>query len=393
MGMIDWPLYLACLSALAIGFALGYRYTKQSDKNSPSRIDGHYFKGLNFLLNEQPDAAIDSFISALEVNSETLETHLALGKLLRKRGEVDRAIRIHQNLLARPGLTLLQAQQAQYELATDFAKSGLFDRAEGLLSELVSKDGPYKVKGLERLLEVYRDEKEWEQGLEVLQKLSGSRLSRSYDDWAHIRAHFCCELAEEGIQSKQYKEVRIWLKLALSYDKQHVRAGLLLGRLEIATGNAVKGIIQLRKLVDQRSDYISEAIPCLTDAYQQLGDIEGYRSLLATLDDRHTSVFLAMSDVIERQDGHLAAAEYIAQKVVDQPSDLGLHKLLDYYLSFSEGKAHDYLSSLKVVMDQLVSNTVFYQCKHCGFSGKQLHWLCPSCKTWGSLKPRKRSKV
>lgn len=389
--MLDWPLYLALVAALAIGFFLGYRYKKKknlANTSSSSPIDNYYFKGLNFLLNEQPDAAIDAFIGALEVNSETLETHLALGNLLRKRGEVDRAIRIHQNLLARPGLALSQTHQVQYELATDFMKSGLLDRAEGLLKKLVAQDGEYKIEGLKRLLELYRDEKEWHEGLDILQQLAGSRLSRNYEDWASVRAHFCCELAEQEIIAGNYLSSRQWLKQALGYDKQNIRAGLLLGRLEIAVGEIAKGISQLQKVALQNTEYAAEVIPFLSSAYLQQGSVDSYKLFLSKLYDEtfDPSVLLVQADLIAENQSELAAAEYVAKEVVKHPSSSGLYKLLEYYLAFSDGKTRDYLCSLRSVMEEVVSNDSQYQCRNCGFTGKQLHWLCPSCKTWGEIK-------
>lgn len=387
--MIDWQLYLALVIAIGLGFFLGARYGRQEDKKSAGQfIDENYFKGLNLLLNEQPDEAIETFIAALEVNSETLETHLALGKLLRKQGEVDRAIRIHQNLLARPGLTLGHVQQAQYELATDFVKSGLFDRAEALLVELVDKSGPYRVNGLERLLEIYRDEKEWGKGLGVLQQLSGSKLSRAYDEWAPIRAHFCCELSEEAILEGNYRDARQYIKQALSFDRDSIRVGLLLGRLEIEQSNYSKGIAQLQNLAVQNDEYLGEIIPLLSEAYAQSASTREYRNFLTRINStcKHESVLLALSELIASDDGELAAAEYVAQEVIAHPSGIGLHKLLDYYLHFSEGKTKKYLVSLQEVMNGVIADNVHYRCKHCGFKAQALYWLCPSCKKWGGFR-------
>ena len=388
--MFDLSLYLFLVLALAIGFFLGRRYSSQ--KFPPpvvSPIDEHYFKGLNFLLNEQPDAAIDAFINALEVNSDTLDTHVALGNLLRKRGEVDRAIRIHQNLLARPGLTLNQIQYAQYELATDFVKAGLLDRAESLLTDLVSQDGSYKLQSLKRLLEIYRDEKEWQLGLGILQKLSGSRLSRHYDEWVSVRAHFCCELAEEKVIQLDYLAARQWLKQALSYDKRSMRAGLLMGRLEIAVGDFSKGLVQLKKVASQHMEYMAEIIPCLSAAYEGLDDTEGYRAFLLHLYALSPDPLIAieLADIIAKTESQLAAAKYISTEVVKHPSAAGLYQLLGYYLDFSQGETKEYLESLESVMTTVISNHVSYQCRHCGFKAKKLHWLCPSCKKWEAIKP------
>ena len=389
--MSGWELYLALIVALIIGFWQGKRHASRRERVLANSPNHQYFQGLNFLLNEQPDAAIESFIKALEVNSETLETHLALGKLLRNRGEVDKAIRIHQNLLARPGLTRDQSQQAQYELATDFAKAGLLDRAEGLLKTLVKEGGDFQLLGLQRLLEVYQDEKEWEQGLKILQLLSGSRFSKSYEQWAAIRAHFCCELAETAIGTVNHSAARQWLKQALIYDKQSVRASLLLGRLDIAMGNTQRGVQQLRKIAEQNLDYLPEALPYLLEGYRELGDLKKYSLFLAEAYQQNASsvVMAELTDMIAKQEGERAAVEFIAQEVKVNPSGMGLHKLLDYYLRFADGKTQEHLSALKLVMERVISRCPSYQCQSCGFKGQRLHWLCPSCKQWGVVKPVK----
>ena len=387
--MFEWPLYLGLLLALAIGFWQGYRYGKKRHRKASLNINDQYFQGLNFLLNEEPDAAIDTFINALDVNSETLETHLALAKLLRKRGEVDRAIRIHQNLLARPGLARDQLQQAQYELATDFAKAGLLDRAEGLLTTLVDQEGPFQIPGLKRLLEVYQDEKEWQQGLQVLQRLGGSRFSKNFDQWAPIRAHFCCELAEQAIIKQNHDGARQWLRQALGFDKQNVRANLLSGRLEIATGNPQKGVAQLQKVAESHPDYLAELLPFLAEGFQQLQALPRYRNWLETVYQNHPMPAIAcgLADVVAQLEGERAAAEFIAADVREHPSGMGLHQLLDYYLHFADGTTREHLASLQTVMRRIISRSANYQCRHCGFRGQKLHWLCPSCKHWGTIKP------
>jgi len=387
--MFDWQLYLALITALAFGFWQGKRYQSRDDKSATHSLNQEYFQGLNFLLNEEPDAAIDSFINALEVNSETLETHLALAKLLRKRGEVDRAIRIHQNLLARPGLSKEQSEQAQYELAVDFTKAGLLDRAEGLLVTLIKEEGPFQQLGLVLLLEVYRDEKEWEDGLAILHTLSGSRFSKNYDKWASTRAHFCCELAEKGIINSEFDATRRWLKQALGYDKQNARASLLLGRLEIAAGKTEKGIQQLQRIVEQSPDYVSEALPYLADGYKKLKQLNKYRVFLSETNQKFDNPILVaeLTDVIAIQDGDAAAAEFIAMEVREHPSGVGLYKLLDYYLSFADQKTKNHLSALQTVMGRVIQRSPQYQCRQCGFKGQKLHWLCPSCKQWGKIKP------
>jgi lipopolysaccharide biosynthesis regulator YciM len=390
--MPSFALYLGLVAALAIGFWQGVRFTRRRQKKITHSLNHDYFQGLNFLLNEEPDAAIETFIKALEVNSETLETHLALAKLLRKRGEVDRAIRIHQNLLARPGLTKEQSQQAQYELATDFTKAGLLDRAEGLLKALTQEEGAFQTKGLIRLLGVYRDEQEWQDGLHVLQKLAGSRFSKTYDRWASIRGHFCCELAEQAIINTGYEAARQWLKQALSYDKHSPRANLLLGRLEIAAGNTNRGIQQLQKIAEQTPEYLSEALPYIADGYRQ---IEGFSRYYLFLQSSYQSspepiIVAELADVIALKDGEAAAAEFIASEAIKNPSSIAFDKLLDYSSTLTSVKNNEYLSALQQFIKRGITNSYQYQCHKCGFKGQKLHWLCPSCKQWGTIKPIKR---
>jgi lipopolysaccharide biosynthesis regulator YciM len=385
--MSDGLLYIVILFTLAVGFLLG-RHRKEDKLPDIDSLDKNYFEGLNYLLNEQPDKAIDTFIQALEVNSDTLETHLALGRLLRKRGEVDRAVRIHQNLLAHPSLNSQQMQQAQYELAIDYVKSGLLDRAEELLQLLVKNDGPYKQSGLKQLLEIYQDEKEWLLGLEVLQQLSGARLSRDSEKWAAIRAHFSCELAEEALEKDDFVVARQHLKQALAVDKQSVRSSILLGRIEIHTGDTVNGISRLQKVIDLRHDYIVEVLPYILSSYRKVNKQKECLEYLLSLNEKahHPDVLISAADLIEVEKGALSAAEFVAAEVVRSPTSLGLLKLLDYYSSFSEGKTHEHLVSLKYVMNKVVVSQPLYQCYHCGFKANNLFWLCPSCKSWDGLR-------
>jgi lipopolysaccharide biosynthesis regulator YciM len=390
--MSSFLLYIGLIAALAIGFWQGVRFTRRRQKEITHSLNHDYFQGLNFLLNEEPDAAIETFIKALEVNTETLETHLALAKLLRKRGEVDRAIRIHQNLLARPGLTKEQSQQAQYELATDFTKAGLLDRAEGLLKTLIKEEGVFQTKGLIRLLDVYRDEQEWQEGLHVLQKLSGSRFSKAHDQWAPTRAHFCCELAEQAIIKQGYDDARQWLKQALSYDKHSPRANLLLGRLEIAAGNTNRGIGQLQKIAEQAPEYLSEALPYIADGYRQVEGLSRYHLFLqkSYKASPEPIVVAELADVIATQVGEAAAAEFIAAEAAQNPSSIAFDKLLDYSSTLTSVNNNEHLGALQQFIKRGIANSHQYQCRQCGFKGQKLHWLCPSCKQWGTVKPIKR---
>ena len=393
--MLDWPLYLGLLTALAIGFLLGRSKLGGSESTSSSELDQNYFTGLNYLLNEQPDKAVDAFVQALEVNSDTLETHLALGNLLRRRGEVAKAVRIHQNLLARPGLSLEQMHRAQYELALDYVKSGLFDRAEELLKLLVKKEGPYKIDGLKQLLEIYQDEKEWLLGLEVLKKLSGTRFSRHYEKWSPIKAHFFCELAESGLSEDDFVGASEYLQKALASDYDSVRALMLQGQMDIYTGSPAKGLKTLQKVASAYEDYTAEVLPHILSVYSKQGELSECIQYLMSLNKKvhNPNVLIAIADLIAKDGGSVAAAEFVTAEVVRSPTVMGLQRLFEYYISFSDGKTYEYLSSLKKVADKMVVTQSSYQCSSCGFNARSLHWLCPSCKTWGGFKFKKAVSI
>ncbi|MCW8194233.1 lipopolysaccharide assembly protein LapB [Proteobacteria bacterium 005FR1] len=391
--MSDILLLLLLLVAIAIGYFLGRFNTRKKGEDYIARaFDKSYFKGLNQLLNEQPDAAIDTFIGALEVNSETLETHLALGNLLRRQGEVDRAIRIHQNLLARPGLPSFQQHHAQLELARDYVKAGLLDRAERLFQELVEQSPELRDTCLEGLVEIYRDEKEWEKAIAAVDQLVGRRfgpgLGKVPSKWRCAQAHFSCELAEQALAQNDYLTARRYLKAALGYDKTLVRASLLWGQMEHQLGNSREALKILKKIPQQDPDYVGEALRLFVQCHEQLGDFQGLQRFLQQLQDEYpsSSIILELTERIRQEQGDLAAAAYIGNQLKLHPSVRGVSRLLDFYLSYSKEKAQDNLRLLKELIDQIIATKPTYRCGHCGFTGNQLHWLCPSCKSWSTVK-------
>ena len=375
--------------SIAIGYFLGRRfsYQKSLDHEAPA-YDKNYFKGLNLLLNEQPDAAIDTFIESLDVNSETLETHLALGNLLRRQGEVDRAIRIHQNLLARPGLTINQQHLAQLELARDYVKAVLLDRAETLFKELVEQSDVLRDISLEHLIEIYRDEKEWANAINTVEHLAGKRLSKVPLKWRCAQAHFCCELAEIALGKNDYLSARRHLKAALNYDKNLVRASLIWGQLEYQLGNSREALKILKKIPQQDSNYLNEALELFVKCYVQLDDRAGLRQYISQLQGEYpsNSLVLELTKIIRSSEGDLAAADYIGSQLKQRPSLQGLSQLLELYLENSKEKSQNNLLLLKQLVDQLIEKKPTYQCSQCGFTGNQLHWLCPSCKSWNTIK-------
>lgn len=384
-------IYIALTFAVAIGFLVG-RYFSSKPLAAKEAGEDHfwlkqrYFEGLNYLLNEKHDQAIESFITALDVNSETLETHLALGNLLRKRGEVARAIRIHQNLLARPSLTKEQQQQAQFELATDYMRSGLLDRAETLFKELVASSYTHiRTRSLENLVEIYQDEREWQKGIETIEKLCTKRIGRKPDRWRPIQAQFNCQLACVDVANRDWLGARSKAKIALSLDKQCVRANLVLAEIETALSNYRDAIRLLKKIPLQNPDYISEIFTPLSVCYEKLGKFEDLKCYLLELYETYPQeqLLVHIANTIAAQGHDAEALDFLVPRLEEYPV---LRKVAQpLALDKVAGQQHFTFTQIKPLLEQLLIVQQRYQCQQCGYAGGQLHWSCPSCKSWSSM--------
>lgn len=379
--MVDVGLLVLPLAALS-GWFLGRSKKQPTDRTSMWSQD--YLTGLNYLLNEQPDKAVDVFIRMLEVDSETVETHLALGNLFRRRGEVDRAIRIHQNLIARPNLAKSQRIQSMLALGRDYMLAGVLDRAERLFLEVIEA-GEYTADSLKYLLDIYEQEKDWQQCIAVAQKLEVT-IGKSMHQ---VIAHYYCELAIEPSSKVNRDQGLRYLKRALAVDKQCVRAVLILGAWEAEAGNYKSAIRAYRRVKDQDPDYLSEAIPNIVACYQKLGQeaqlIQYLRNCLE--DHPRISIVLILSERLKHWRGESAAADFVTEQLRKRPSVRGLKQLIDLQISLSEGSAKEKLFLLQKLTEQLIKDKPVYRCGNCGFSGKVLHWQCPSCKQWSMVKP------
>jgi lipopolysaccharide assembly protein B len=391
----DYLAFILLFVAIAIGWFLGRRSQRQA--GAAPDLPGQYYKGLNYLLDGRPDGAIDAFIDALEVNSETLETHIALGNLLRKKGEVDRAIRIHQNLLARPSLPRAQVHHAHLELARDYISAGLLDRAERLLLDLVA-ESPAQLRASQRhLLDIYQSEREWQQAIDIACDLLPRKTLLGGIPQAPIEpgqkvslvlAHYYCELADEKHLAGDLQGARHLLQEALIHDKQCVRASIMLGQVECDSGRFKQAIKALRKVRQQDPDYVCETIPALRQCYRELKDEKSLRAYLLECIETDPSaplVIAAAEDILAAQ-GSEVAESFLLQQLEKRPSMRGLEQLIGLLMKESDGTEEDNLSLIRAQIKRLIEERPAYRCAHCGFAGRHLHWFCPGCKYWGTMK-------
>ncbi len=378
-----WLIPLLLPLAVASGwFAARFERTRHPGKSFD--LPAAYIKGLNLLLNEQPDKAIEMFIRALEVNSETVETHLALGSLFRRRGEVERAIRIHQNLIARPTLDKEQRSQALLELGQDYLKAGLLDRAENLFLEL-AEIRHHSEQALRQLLHIYQQEKEWEKAIAVTRKLariSGKNLNDTI-------AQYYCELAEQAYAKRNFAVAREYLAQAFTADEGCVRASILQGDLYADEGQLQDAIKAWQHVEDQDVHYLGEVAARIARTYRQLGDTQGLYDYFRTTLNRHGGIALALAfaEVVRDRDGVEAAEKFVVDWLRRRPNVHGLHQLIVLNLVEIAGTARDDLLLLKGIIEELRAQHLGYACVQCGFKGKSLHWLCPGCSRWNTIKP------
>jgi len=370
--------------AAAFGWFAAKRSKRKAASYSDSMLGADYIKGLNYLLNEQQDKAIDVFIRMLEVNSDTVETHLALGNLFRKRGEVDRAIRIHQNLIARSSLNTEQRSDAVLELGQDYMKAGLFDRAEGLFKELI-ENSVHLSTVLPLLLDIYQQEKDWDNAIGIAGQMGfvGEQPAKS------VIAQFYCELAENARARENNEEAASLLMKASEYDPHCARARLIMGNIARQRGDYRAALEAYEQVAERDIELLPEILDDMHACHRELGDEKAFIDYLHEAITRYAGIspVLVLADILSSKEGSESAARFIAGELGKRPSVRGLSRFIDLSLSRSEGAAHENLLLLKNMTDQLLENKPVYQCRECGFYGKMLHWHCPSCKQWNTVKP------
>ena len=378
-------IYLLCLLLPLAALSGWMAKARSGQKPNKQNIPLDYFVGLNHLLNEEPDKAVDIFIKMIEVDSETVETHLALGNLFRRRGEVQRAIRVHQNLIARPQLEKAYRIQAMLELGQDYLSAGVFDRAEELFLDVIDM-GEKITPSLKYLLSIYQQEKDWEQAIKTAQKLERNNSS---DNMAPVIAHYYCEMAMHALNSGQVDHVHRCIKLALSIDRHCVRASLLQAKIERNNQNYQTAIRYYKRIKTQDIDFVSETIPALIECHQKLDDNVGLINYLRQCLDEHprSMISLYFTEYLYANQDKQAAKEFLTEQLNKRPSLRGLERLIDLVSDENKESISNSFPVIRHIAKQLTKNKPAYQCQHCGYASKKLVWQCPSCKNWNSVKP------
>lgn len=378
-------LFLLLPVAAAYGWYMGRRSSQQDKQENANRLSREYVAGVNFLLSNQQDKAVDLFLEMLKEDSSTVEAHLTLGNLFRSRGEVDRAIRIHQSLMESASLTFEQRLLAVQQLGRDYMAAGLYDRAEDMFNQLV-KEQDYQLFALEQLLIIHQATSDWQSAIDVAERL----VKLGKDNRRKEIAHFWCELALQAMSSDDLDKATGLLKKAASADKLCARVSIMQGRILMAQNEYGKAADVLKRVLEQDKELVSETLPMLQECYQHLGQQQAWAEFLKRCVDENTgaSAELILAEIIQQEEGREVAQLYINRQLQRHPTMRVFHHLMDYHLADAEeGRAKESLMLLRDMVGEQIRTKPRYRCHKCGFTAHSLYWHCPSCRAWSTVKP------
>ncbi|MCE1183700.1 MAG: lipopolysaccharide assembly protein LapB [Rhodocyclales bacterium] len=375
-----WQLLL-----IPVFFAVGWaaaRVDMRQVIHESRALPRSYFQGLNFLLNEQADKAIDSFLEVAKVDSQTVELHFALGNLFRRRGEIERAIRMHQNLIDLPDLDDALRLQALSELGQDYLKVGLLDRAEEIFNKLLGTALEEEAK--RNLLEIYQLGKEWLKAVDIAREIPDVASQRDI-------AEYYCELAANEIMRSRPDTAGEYLDTAISHNRKCVRASLLRGDLCVQAGDQQGAIAAWQAIEQQDPAYLALVAQRLLEAYRKLERRDEGIALLSGYLERYPSLDLldVVYQLVLEADGNEAAYRLVRGELQRNPTLLGLEKLMSARLPLAPPEVRTDVELAKTIIQGYTRRLSRYRCDNCGFKARQFYWRCPACGGWETYPPRR----
>ncbi len=378
-----WYLIVVPLLFIAGWWFRGLDQRQREQEQRP----GTYYKGINLLLNDQPDKAIDAFIEVVKLDPETIELHHALGNLFSRRGEFDRAVRIHNHLLNREDLPSHERSLALFELGNDYLKAGIYDRAEESFQRLL-KEPEYRLDAMRSLLKIYCTEKEWNKAIEVANTLE----KQAGENHQVEMGHFHCELAALEMRAKHFDQAKLELEKALQVDRKSVRALIMLGNLSMLN-NDPNAALQYWAQVERVSpEHLTLVMVQIAQAYEAIGQHDQAMNLINRALEDHSSVeTLSIAlDLIIKSEGEKAAEKFLKEELERRPTLWAYEKLSELRLKANPDDSE--LELLTGLLKPYVSRPGRYRCSHCGFKAKGFQWLCPGCSSWGSYSPKREEE-
>jgi len=378
-----WYLIVVPLLFIAGWWFRGLDQRQREQEQRP----GTYYKGINLLLNDQPDKAIDAFIEVVKLDPETIELHHALGNLFSRRGEFDRAVRIHNHLLNREDLPSLERSLALFELGNDYLKAGIYDRAEESFQRLL-KEPEYRLDAMRSLLKIYCTEKEWNKAIEVANTLE----KQAGENHQVEMGHFHCELAALEMRAKHFDQAKLELEKALQVDRKSVRALIMLGNLSMLNNDPNAALRYWAQVEKVSPEHLTLVMVQIAQAYEAIGQHDQAMNLINRALEDHSSVeTLSIAlDLIIKSEGEKAAEKFLKEELERRPTLWAYEKLSELRLKANPDDSE--LELLTGLLKPYVSRPGRYRCSHCGFKAKGFQWLCPGCSSWGSYSPKREEE-
>ncbi len=378
----DATFILAAVLIIAAASGFAFKIYSDRDRDLPPRISADYIRGLNLVLNRRTDEALELFVQMAKVDEDTLETHFALGHLFRRRGEFERAIRVHENLLARPNLNENQRHQALSSLAEDYLGAGLFDRAEQLFTQLTGSPSLAEVS-LEKLVYIYEEEREWQKAIDSLRKLEMLRGTKS----AQV-AHYYCELAEIARAKGDHALAREYLKNTVRSESGALRGALIRAAICREEGDHAQAIALYEQVIESDRHFMTEVLPLLAECYRSTTKPQDFDAYVARLIEHDPSVRrdLAYAAIIGHLNGSPALLACIEGFVFDQPILANLVNA-EELKSLPSDRRREAIDRVAQGLRQIALSSARYRCSNCGYSTKSFIWHCPSCKQWETVRP------
>jgi lipopolysaccharide assembly protein B len=366
---------------IASGAIIGWLSTRKLYRKAPRAPSREYLAGVNYLVKDEPDRAVEAFLRAVSVERDMVETQFALGALFRRRGEVDRAIRVHQNLIAREALEPGFREQAKYALAQDYLRAGLYDRAEALLRELC-EGGPYQAQALHDLLSLYETEREWARAIEV------HKLLERHDkpDQPEAIAHYHCELAEEARKAQDLPRAREELRLARRAVRKFPRGALVRADVAIDMNEPDLALRLLRRVPLEQPQLAGEVLARIVRALKSAGRTAELSTLIGELAAEGPAVAdaFAYATIVAGELDSPALLGLARDYIAREPSVAELVEVLRPGETILEDGM---LKRLCAALKRQALRAARFRCSECGFSSNSFFWQCPGCKRWDSQKP------
>ncbi len=374
--------FLAALLIIAAASGFAFKVYSDRDRDLPPRISADYLRGLNLVLSRKTDEALELFVQMAKVDDETLETHFALGHLFRRRGEVERAIRVHENLLARPNLNETQRHQAVFSLAEDYLGAGLFDRAEERLNELI-ESSTLAEAALEKLVYIFEREKEWQKAIDAQRKLEMFRGARS-----NQVAHYYCELADQARAAGDRELARAHLKATIRSESGQLRGTLIRAGLAQEDGDFTEAIALYEQIIEKDRYFISEVLPPLMECYRRINKLPYFEAKIAKWIESDATLRrdFAYGAIVGNLTGSDALASCVEKYVLGNEVLARLVNAVELQALPAEEHRRA-IDRITQSLREIAMSSARYRCSNCGYSTQRFIWHCPSCKLWETVRP------